>query len=106
MQVSIHDCGAHLPHQMSAAFLPSHLLFFDHAAGGQRIHCGFGQRVERRQRVRQEQSRPRVEALRSWCEAQLPRLPGAPAMLNMLPKFELVPIMIYFMTFANVRRTL
>ncbi len=28
----------------------------------------------------------------------------APAMLNMLPKLELVPIMMYFMMLANVRR--
>ncbi len=28
----------------------------------------------------------------------------APAMLNMLPKFELVPIMMYFMILTKVRR--
>ena len=32
------------------------------------------------------------------------RKSAAPAMLNMLPKFELVPIMTYFMMLPNVRR--
>ena len=35
-----------------------------------------GKSAERREFVRQERSRPRVEAFRSWCEAQLLRIPG------------------------------
>lgn len=35
-----------------------------------------GKSAEHRHRVRQEQSRPRVEAFRAWCQTQLPRIPG------------------------------
>jgi transposase len=55
-----------------------------------------GKSAERRHRVRQELSRPRVEAFHSWCEAQLLRIPGkgdlAKAMryaLNRWPAFTL-----------------
>jgi transposase len=34
------------------------------------------QSAEVRRRVRQEHSKPRVEAFRAWCESQLPRIPG------------------------------
>ena len=55
-----------------------------------------GKSAEHRLRARQEHSRPRVEAFRVWCEAQLPRIPGksdlAKAMryaLNHCPPFTL-----------------
>ncbi|KAF0170003.1 MAG: transposase [Caulobacteraceae bacterium] len=55
-----------------------------------------GKSAEHRQRMRQEHSRPRVEAFRAWCETQLPRIPGksdlARAMrcaLNRWPSFTL-----------------
>jgi hypothetical protein len=35
-----------------------------------------GQPLERRHAVRQQDSRPRVEAFHAWCEQQLARLPG------------------------------
>lgn len=35
-----------------------------------------GKAAQLRHRARQEHSRPRVEAFRFWCEAQLPRIPG------------------------------
>jgi len=35
-----------------------------------------GKSAEHRLRARQEHSRPRVEAFRAWCEAQLRSIPG------------------------------
>ena len=35
-----------------------------------------GQALERRLAARQQQSRPRVQAFRTWCEQQLARIPG------------------------------
>lgn len=38
--------------------------------------CINGQPADRRRKIRQEKSRPRVTAFREWLDAQLPRIPG------------------------------